>query len=177
MDMGVTQRYASCGRPHLAAGDACWTSQCRKLEKKICHRVGGRRKVVCDHVRMEDFLTTCGQRYEGSATGEENTEAGADCITSRATGSQYQLQKVLQEDLRKYRQSILLEAAQGRRREESTEAGADCITSRATGSQYQLQKALQEDLRKYRQSILLEAAQGRRSLKMRRRDLPATMFR
>ncbi|VDM78051.1 unnamed protein product [Strongylus vulgaris] len=30
---------------------------------------------------------------------EEGTEAGSDCITSRATGGHYQLQKALQEDL------------------------------------------------------------------------------
>ncbi|VDM76271.1 unnamed protein product [Strongylus vulgaris] len=40
-------------------GGAYWTSRCRKLVKKICHRVEGRREVEYDGVRLEELLTIC----------------------------------------------------------------------------------------------------------------------
>ncbi|VDM77125.1 unnamed protein product [Strongylus vulgaris] len=40
----------------------------RKLEKKICRRVGVRREVVFDGVRLEEFLTTCDWTIEEDPT-------------------------------------------------------------------------------------------------------------
>ncbi|VDM75647.1 unnamed protein product [Strongylus vulgaris] len=85
---------------------------------------------------------------------KKSAEAGSDCITSRATGSEYQLRNTSKV------QATEFEAAQGRR------TGSDCITSRATGSEYQLRNTSKV------QAIEFEAAQGRRSLKKYRMDFP-----
>ncbi|VDM75807.1 unnamed protein product [Strongylus vulgaris] len=49
-------------------GGAYWTSQCRKLKKKICNRVGGRGEVVHDGGRLEELLTTCDWSIEEDST-------------------------------------------------------------------------------------------------------------
>ncbi|VDM78856.1 unnamed protein product [Strongylus vulgaris] len=53
------------------------------------------------------------QSHQGSAREEKSIEAGSDCITSRATGSQYQLQNSFARRPPN-KQSELLEAAQER---------------------------------------------------------------
>ncbi|VDM75892.1 unnamed protein product [Strongylus vulgaris] len=61
------------------------------------------------YAEIDHILTN--RSHQGLAGEEKSTEAGSDCITSRATGSQYQLQISFAEDLRECRQSKLLEAA------------------------------------------------------------------
>ncbi|VDM75785.1 unnamed protein product [Strongylus vulgaris] len=112
VDMGVTQRYESCGdRPHshqprvvligrsvipsFSSGSdrrllRAKVQFSQKLEKKFCHRFGGMREVVYDGIRLKDLCLaqekgTTFESCQGSAKEEKNIEAKFGCITSRAT--------------------------------------------------------------------------------------------
>ncbi|VDM75370.1 unnamed protein product [Strongylus vulgaris] len=66
----------------------------------------------------------------GNENGEESTEAGAGCITPRATGSHHQLQNNFARRSSK-EQSILFKAAQGRKSKEIIKAapGPDHVSA------------------------------------------------
>ncbi|VDM65093.1 unnamed protein product [Strongylus vulgaris] len=76
VDMEVTQRCDSCGgrplshQPKVAQITALQAQVqfSRKLEKKMCRRVGRRREVVYDSVRLEELLTTCDWPIEEDPT-------------------------------------------------------------------------------------------------------------